>query len=93
MKAAALSLLFDDEFGQRARLLRLETLSELRWLAVAGQLAAILVAYFGFGLRFPVAIALDLRRVPRRRSTCGCAGGFPSAYRLADAFATAAARL
>ena len=81
-----MSLLFDDEFGQRARLLRLETLSELRWLAVAGQLAAILVAYFDFGLRFPVAIALTsvaasvaLNLWLRWR--------FPATHRLSDAFA------
>jgi two-component system sensor histidine kinase RegB len=33
--------------------LRLRTLVQLRWLAIAGQMAAVLVARFGFGLDVP----------------------------------------
>ena len=46
---------FDDEdFGQRARRLRVDTLILLRWIAVFGQSAAVLVAYFVLGVEFPV---------------------------------------
>jgi two-component system sensor histidine kinase RegB len=34
---------------------RLRTLSNLRWLAVVGQSAALLIVYFGFGYRLPLA--------------------------------------
>ncbi|MBV8440996.1 MAG: ActS/PrrB/RegB family redox-sensitive histidine kinase [Hyphomicrobiales bacterium] len=47
-------------FGRAARRLRLNTLIGLRWLAVAGQTAAILIAAFGLGLRFPVFACLAL---------------------------------
>ncbi len=40
--------------GRQARRLRLNTLIGLRWLAVAGQTATILLADFAFGLRLPV---------------------------------------
>ncbi len=47
---------FDDEdFGQRARRLRVDTLIWLRWLAIFGQTAAVLVAHFALGLQFPFA--------------------------------------
>jgi two-component system sensor histidine kinase RegB len=45
---------FDDEdFGQRARRLRVDTLIWLRWIAVFGQSTAVIVAYFALGLEFP----------------------------------------
>lgn len=44
------------ELGERARRLRLDTLVRLRWLAIAGQSAALLVTHYGFG--FPLAIGL-----------------------------------
>ena len=34
---------------------RLRTLSNLRWLAVSGQSAALLIVYFGFGYSLPLA--------------------------------------
>jgi two-component system, sensor histidine kinase RegB len=46
--------------GRQARRLRLNTLIGLRWLAVAGQSAAILVGNFGFGLRFPILACFGL---------------------------------
>jgi two-component system sensor histidine kinase RegB len=46
---------FDDEdFGQRARRLRVDTLIWLRWIAVFGQSTAVVVAYFVLGVEFPV---------------------------------------
>ncbi len=77
----------EDEFGHRARSLRLDTLIKLRWLAAAGQVAAMLVSYFGVGVRFPLIPAL------------ACAGAsvalnlwlrwrFPISFRLSDAFTT-----
>ena len=49
-----------ERFGRQARRLRLNTLIGLRWLAVAGQTAAILISAFGLGLRFPVLACLTL---------------------------------
>ncbi len=46
--------------GREARRLRLNTLVGLRWLAIAGQSAAILAGVFGFGLRFPVLACFAL---------------------------------
>jgi len=46
----------DDDFGQRARQLRVDTLIRLRWMAVAGQSAAVLVAGFGLGFDIPSAL-------------------------------------
>jgi two-component system sensor histidine kinase RegB len=39
--------------GIRSRV-RLRTLSNLRWMAVAGQSAALFIVYFGFGYRLPL---------------------------------------
>ena len=50
----------DQGLGREARRLRLNTLVGLRWLAVAGQSAAILVAALGFGLRFPILACFGL---------------------------------
>lgn len=44
------------ESGWRA--VRLRTLVTIRWVAVAGQTAALLVIYFGFGLNLPIAACL-----------------------------------
>jgi two-component system, sensor histidine kinase RegB len=46
--------LTDDDFGQRARQLRVDTLIRLRWLAVAGQSAAVLITRFGLGFELPM---------------------------------------
>jgi two-component system, sensor histidine kinase RegB len=45
------------DFGRRARQLRVDTLVRLRWLAVAGQSAAIIVSHFGFGFHVPLGLA------------------------------------
>jgi len=78
----------DDEFGHRARRLRLDTLIRLRWLASLGQAAALIVAHFGLGVRIPVlgcvacvaaSVVLNL----------GLRARFPVSLRLNDAWATA----
>ena len=50
----------DERLGRQARRLRLNTLIGLRWLAVAGQTAAVLAGAFGFGLRFPILACCGL---------------------------------
>jgi len=50
----------EDELVWQARGLSLNTLIGLRWLAVGGQTLAILVGYFGVGLRFPIVPCLAL---------------------------------
>ncbi len=37
--------------------LRLRTIVRLRWIAIAGQLAAVIFVYFGLGFSFPVVLA------------------------------------
>ena len=44
----------DDDFGQRARQLRVDTLIRLRWLAVAGQSAAVVLTGYGLGFDVPI---------------------------------------
>ena len=46
--------LTDIELGRPARRLRVETLSRLRWLAVAGQGAAVLFTHYGLGFPLPL---------------------------------------
>ena len=50
----------EEGLGRQARRLRLNTLVGLRWLAVAGQSAAILEGAFGLGLRFPILACFGL---------------------------------
>ncbi len=52
-----MSLITGSEPGARARRLRLDTLTGLRWMAVAGQSAAIFVTHFWLGFKLPVVIA------------------------------------
>ncbi len=49
-----------ERLGLEARRLRLNTLIGLRWLAVAGQTAAVLVGVFGFGLGLPAVACFGL---------------------------------
>lgn len=46
----------DINLGRRARRLRVDTLVRLRWLAVAGQSAAVLITHFGFEFPLPAAL-------------------------------------
>ncbi|HZZ63252.1 MAG TPA: hypothetical protein VFE63_19140 [Roseiarcus sp.] len=50
----------EESLGRQARRLRLNTLIRLRWLAVIGQSAAIVVAAFAFGLKFPILACFAL---------------------------------
>jgi two-component system sensor histidine kinase RegB len=79
---------FDDEdFGRRARRLRVATLIGLRWMAIFGQSVALLVAHFALGLKFPFVACLVcigasavLNAALRAR--------FPVAHRLDETWAT-----
>jgi two-component system sensor histidine kinase RegB len=44
------------DLGRRARRLRLDTLVRLRWLAVTGQSAAVVVVRFGLGFKLPIEL-------------------------------------
>ena len=46
------------DLGRSARRLRVDTLVRLRWLAVSGQLTALLVVHFGFGFALPLGCCL-----------------------------------
>ena len=46
------------DLGHSARRLRVDTLVRLRWLAVSGQLAALLMVHFGFGFPLPLTECL-----------------------------------
>src|SRR5258708_30275856 len=48
-----MSDVFDEQTPQTLRHVRLDTLVRLRWLAVLGQTAAVLVVYDGFDFEFP----------------------------------------
>src|SRR5260221_9940827 len=48
-----MSEVFDEQTPQTLRHVRLDTLVRLRWLAVLGQTAAVLVVYDGFDLEVP----------------------------------------
>ncbi len=44
------------DFGRKARRLRVDTLVRLRWLAIAGQSAALLVVHLGLGFSLPILL-------------------------------------
>ena len=48
--------LADVDLGRHARRLRLDTLVRLRWLAIAGQSAAVLSTWFILGFDLPIAL-------------------------------------
>ena len=48
--------LTDVDLGRHARRLRLDTLVRLRWLAIAGQSAAVLTTWFILGFDLPIAL-------------------------------------
>ena len=50
--------LSDIDLGSHARRLRVDTLVRLRWLAIAGQSAAVLGTYFGLGFNLPIGPCL-----------------------------------
>jgi two-component system sensor histidine kinase RegB len=74
-------------FRQDARRLRLDTLVRLRWLAVAGQSAAVAIVHFGLGFPVPfgaclfvIAVSAALNAVLSIR--------YPASYRLSTDAAT-----
>ena len=76
------------DLGQSARRLRVDTLVRLRWLAVAGQLVAILFVHFGLG--FPLPIVLCLLAVGASAAlNIGLRLRFERNHRLAEGPATA----
>jgi two-component system sensor histidine kinase RegB len=77
----------DDEFGQRARQLRVDTLIRLRWLAVAGQSAAVLVTRFGLGFALPIVWCFACIGVSALLNI-GLRLHFPVSQRLDDGRAT-----
>ncbi|MCC5970204.1 MAG: ActS/PrrB/RegB family redox-sensitive histidine kinase [Pararhodobacter sp.] len=62
---------------------RLETLTRVRWLAVFGQLLALLIAYYGFGLRFNLALCLLVVGVSAASNILSAAV-FPRIRRLSE---------
>ena len=80
---------FDDQdFGQRARRLRVDTLIWLRWLALVGQTAAILTARYALGLQFPV-IACFVCVAASVVVNAALRARFPVSHRLDDSGAVA----
>ncbi|MCC5999837.1 MAG: ActS/PrrB/RegB family redox-sensitive histidine kinase [Pararhodobacter sp.] len=66
-----------------ARWVRLETLARVRWLAVMGQLGAIIVAYFGLGLQFNLLHSLAVVGISAGSNVLGWAS-FPRSRRLSE---------
>jgi two-component system sensor histidine kinase RegB len=46
----------DDDLGQKARRLRVDTLIMLRWIAIAGQTIATLITYYVLKFEFPIGL-------------------------------------
>jgi len=83
---AAKPRLFVTAGAERGRV-RLRTLSNLRWLAIAGQLAALFLVYFAFGYTLPLgycAIAIAISAV----LNMVLALRYPASHRLANREAT-----
>ena len=78
----------DFDRGRRARRLRVDTLVRLRWLAVAGQSAAVVVIWFGFGFDLPIGFCFVLIAVSAWLNI-GLRLKFPVSHRLDDGAAFA----
>lgn len=50
--------LFDIDLGRHSRRLHVDTLIKLRWLALSGQLIALIVVHFGLGFSLPINFCL-----------------------------------
>jgi len=74
--------------AEPSHLLRLDTLVRLRWLAVAGQLLALLLVYFGFGFVLPMGVALGIIAVSAALNLA-LKARYPTAHRLEDSSAAA----
>ena len=66
---------------------RLRTLSNLRWLAVGGQSAALIIVYFGFGYRLPL-VACAAIIAASAILNIALALRYPASHRLANRDAT-----
>jgi two-component system, sensor histidine kinase RegB len=83
----AMSPISHIDFGRKARRLRVDTLVRLRWLAVVGQSATILVVHFG--LQFPVPLALSFVAIAASVwLNIGLRLRFETSHRLEDGPAT-----
>ncbi len=72
-----------DTQGGQTRWVRLDTLAQLRWLAVAGQLAAITLAHFWLGLQFNLWLCYAVVAVSAASNLAGRLI-FPRSRRLAE---------
>jgi two-component system sensor histidine kinase RegB len=72
--------------GTRGRV-RLRTLSNLRWLAIGGQSAALFIVYFGFGYRLPLLYCVVAIAISALLNTM-LALRYPASYRLNSREAT-----
>lgn len=79
--------LTEIDLGRPARRLRVDTLSRLRWLAVAGQAAAVLFIHFGLGFPLPLVWCL-LVVAASGFVNIGLRLRFPVSHRLDDTPAT-----
>jgi two-component system sensor histidine kinase RegB len=66
---------------------RLRTLSNLRWLAVGGQSAALFIVYFGFGYRLPLALCVGIIAVSAALNIV-LSLRYPASHRLTNRDAT-----
>ncbi len=77
-----------SDFGWRARHLRVETQVRLRWLAVGGQLAAVIFVHFVLGFALPLAACLGTIAASAILNI-GLRLAFPRTHRLSDGPAAA----
>lgn len=75
------------DLGRPARRLRIDTLSRLRWLAVAGQTCAVLFTYYGLGFPLPLHWCLFVVALSGVVNI-GLRLRFPVSHRLEDTPAT-----
>jgi two-component system sensor histidine kinase RegB len=66
-----------------SRSIRLDTLVKLRWLAIAGQLAAVLVVAIGFGFPLPIAVIIAIIAASAGLNLL-LRVGYPVTHRLSD---------
>jgi two-component system, sensor histidine kinase RegB len=81
----------DNDLLNRAgvpRLLRLDTLVKLRWLAVTGQICAVLTVHFGMGFQLPLVGALGIIAVSAALNLA-LQARYPTTHRLEDGAAAA----
>jgi two-component system sensor histidine kinase RegB len=71
------------DLGRHARKPRVDTLIRLRWLAISGQLAAVLATRFVFGFPFPFWLCLFVVGASVLVNI-GLRVGYPRSHRLAD---------